>query len=403
MFTDEPRRGEQLQRVESRRIRLARQRVARDLGEGRLGAQDVERLLAQRRGLEPTEEETGHLLRGDERGVAVHTAGHVARERLLRGALLGSGCRLRIERLDLFMRQERVVAEVASHIRIVGRQPELIERVWRRAGRVQPYRARFRLAELRARRCRDERHRQRVRFRTIHAADQLDPRRDVPPLIASPELQRHAVAPLELEEIVRLEQHVGELGVGDARIHPRAHRLLLQHVIDGEMLSDVAQEIHEMQRVQPHRVVAHARRVRPLEREESLELAADPVRVRGDLLRREQLSFCRFAARITDHPRPAPDERDRTMTEALQVHEHHDRHEASDMQAVPRRIESDVGRYRPAGQRCRHSVGVLVHQPTPSKLVEHSGRLHGTKVGARVSDCQATATRRVDAGPRRRR
>ena len=153
-----------------------------------------------------------------------------------------------------------------------------------------------------------------------------------------------------------------------------------------------------VQRVQPRRVVAHARRVRSLEVEEPLELAADAVRVRRDLLGREQLPLRRLPARVADHPRPATDERDRPMTEALQMHEHHDRHEAAHVQAVPRRVESDVRRHRPAGQRCRHPVGVLVHQPTPPKLVEHSVRLHGTKVGAGVSDCQATAARRIDAG-----
>ena len=199
-------------------------------------------------------------------------ARHVARERLLRRALLRRRRRLRVERLDLLARQQREVAEVASDVRVVGREPELIERVRRRARRVEPDGARFRLAELRARRRRDERHRQRVRLGAIHAADQLDPRRDVAPLIAPAELQRHAVAPAELEEVVRLEQHVRELGVRDARVHARAHRVLLQHVVHGEVLADVAQEVHQVQRVQPLRVVAHARRARSLEVEEALEL-----------------------------------------------------------------------------------------------------------------------------------
>ena len=93
----EPRRGQQLQRVEACGIRVARQRVARDLGEGRLGAQDAERRLAQGGRFQSAEEETGHLLRGAECFLAVHTAGHVARERLLGGALLRRGGRLRIE------------------------------------------------------------------------------------------------------------------------------------------------------------------------------------------------------------------------------------------------------------------------------------------------------------------
>jgi hypothetical protein len=217
-------------------------------------------------------------------------------------------------------------------------------------------------------------------------------------LIAPAELQRHAVASPQLEEVVRLEQHVRELGVRDPRVHPRAHRVLLEHVVDGEVLPDVAQEVHEVQRVQPHSVVAHPRRVRPLEGEEPLELAADPVRVRRDLFRREQLPLRRLPARVADHPGAAAHERDRAMAVPLQVHEHHDRHEAADVQAAARRVEADVRRHRLTSQRCRYAVGVLVHQPTPPKLVEHSVPLHGTKVGAGVSDCQAIATRRVRAG-----
>jgi hypothetical protein len=242
-----------------------------------------------------------------------------------------------------------------------------------------------------------------VRVDTIHAPDQLDPGRDVPPLVAPAELQRDTVASPELEEIVRLQQHVREFGVGDAGIHPRAHRILLQHVVHGEMLPDVAQEVHQMERVQPRSIVAHACRARSVEVQEPLELAANAVGVRRHLLCREQLAFGRLAARVADHSGAATDEGDRPMTEPLQVHEHHDRHETADVQTAPRRVEADVRRDRPAGQRRRHPIGVLVHQSAPSQLVEHSGRLHGTKVDAPVSDCQATATRCVDAGPRRRR
>jgi hypothetical protein len=33
---------------------------------------------------------------------------------------------------------------------------------------------------------------------------------------------------------------------------------------------------------------------------------------------------------------------------------------------------------------------MLRHQATPLKLVQHVDRFHGTKLGARVSNCQAT-------------
>src|SRR3954469_23269167 len=97
-----------------------------------------------------------------------------------------------------------------------------------------------------------------------------------------------------------------------------------------------------MERVQPRSIVAHACRAGSVEVEESLELAANAIRVRRDLLRGEQLTFSRLAARSADHAGAATDERDRSVTGALQVHEHHDRDETADVQAAPRRVESDV-------------------------------------------------------------
>ena len=77
------------------------------------------------------------------------------------------------------------------------------------------------------------------------------------------------------EEVVRLQQQVAELGERDAvlALEPAAHRLLLQHVVDGEVLAGVAQERQQVDRRQPVGVVDDARGIaRGVEIEKPLEL-----------------------------------------------------------------------------------------------------------------------------------
>src|SRR5690606_10818101 len=74
-------------------------------------------------------------------------------------------------------------------------------------------------------------------------ADQLGARRDVAPLIAASDLQFAVLRAAEVIKVVRLEQLVAELGVADAGLafHARAHGFTGDHLIDREVLSDVAQ------------------------------------------------------------------------------------------------------------------------------------------------------------------
>jgi hypothetical protein len=58
------------------------------------------------------------------------------------------------------------------------------------------------------------------------------------------------------------------------------------------------------------------------------------------------------------------------MTGTLEMHEPHDRHEAPHMQAIRRRIESDVARHNAIMQRCGQPLGALIEQSAPLKLVQ---------------------------------
>src|SRR2546425_10934580 len=118
-----------------------------------------------------------------------------------------------------------------------------------------------------------------------HPPDEIDAGSDVPPLIAAAHLDGAALAPEQVQEIVRLEQHVAELGVRDARVEPRLHRLLLEHHVHAEVLADVAQEVHEALLPEPFGVVEHdGARLRRIEVEQPRHLIAHALQVLADLL-----------------------------------------------------------------------------------------------------------------------
>src|SRR5207249_11249766 len=60
-----------------------------------------------------------------------------------------------------------------------------------------------------------ERRHEPMRLAALDASDQVDPRGDVAPLIAAAHLDRALFAAKQVQEVVRLEQHVAEFGVRD--------------------------------------------------------------------------------------------------------------------------------------------------------------------------------------------
>ena len=113
---------------------------------------------------------------------------------------------------------------------------------------------------------------------------------------------------VKMQKIVRLQQHVAELGKGDPifAIEAHLHGILADHVIHGEMFPDVAQKIDQIQREEPIGIVHHAGRiVFHLEIEKMRELLFDRLKIGFDGLARKQLSLRGFSARVADHARAA--------------------------------------------------------------------------------------------------
>src|SRR5688572_31042637 len=122
--------------------------------------------------------------------------------------MLGMLGRLTIQLLDRPSGEQREETQEPPHVPIVDVDPELEKPVWRRQLGVEPYRSSLRFTELRAGCGGHERVRQRMRPGALDFADQLHSRGDVPPLIASADLQCAAFTSMELQVVVSLKQHV---------------------------------------------------------------------------------------------------------------------------------------------------------------------------------------------------
>ena len=75
------------------------------------------------------------------------------------------------------------------------------------------------------------------------AAQQFCTRGHIAPLIRTADLQGYIVLVIEFVEIVALHDLVGELGVGNPCFNPLFDRFLAHHVVDGEVFSNITQEV----------------------------------------------------------------------------------------------------------------------------------------------------------------
>src|SRR2546430_11776394 len=181
-------------------------------------------------------------------------------------------------------------------------------------------------------------------FRSLHPADQIGPGGHVAPLVASADLYRAAVLAKQAQEVVRLEHWMAELRVGDPGIcptHAGPHRLARQHAAEREVLADVPEERDDLELRQPLVVVGEDRAARATgEIDEALHLPLQPIGPLCHLLLGVKEALVRLPARVTDQSGAAADEHDGAMASELDSSEREERQEASDVEAVRRRVEA---------------------------------------------------------------
>ena len=242
---------------------------------------------------------------------------------------------------DLVERQPGEDAQVATDVAVIDVDPVLVPVVGAGLGRVEPDRARRGLAHLLAVGCGDEGDRHRVGVPLGHAPDQVDARGDVAPLVGAPDLDEAVLRLGQVEEVVGLEEGVVELQEGHALLQALLDRGARQHLADGHVAADVAEEVHVVEPEQPVAVVDHEA---PGEVQVALELGLQGPLVDLDLLPREQLALRGATRRVPDPRGPAAHQHDRAMPRALEVGHAHDQGQRSGVErgrgAVPAHVEA---------------------------------------------------------------
>ena len=200
-----------------------------------------------------------------------------------------------------------------------------------------------------------------------------------------------------MEVVVGLEQHVAELGVGDAllgALEAGLDGLLGDHLVDGEVLADVAEEVDEAVAAEPLGVVEQqalglARRRRQVEE----AARAGPGSPRGW----PASCSAESRGRSSDLPPGSPirpgaaaGEQDRAMAGELQPAQGEDAEQVADMQAVGGRVEAGVGGRRPGvEQRPERFVAHLVDEAAKREILREGRHLkachgHGSATSGRA-------------------
>ncbi len=174
-----------------------------------------------------------------------------------------------------------------------------------------------------------------------------------------------------------------------------AHRLLGHHLVDREVLADVAQELEGRDGAQPVGVVEQEGAV---EIEELAELGPDALQVALDRLEGEQLALVLLAPGVADHAGPAAGQRDGPVPGLLEAPQRAELQQAAHVQAVRARVEAGVDRearlVEPLGQL---GVGHLVDQAAEGEVLRERGHAfdsairqvgssaHGTGAGSSLA------------------
>ena len=207
----------------------------------------------------------------------------------------------------------------------------------------------------------------------FESADEVDAGGDVAPLVGPPELQFAVVVSKQVEKVICLKEHVGELGVRNAVLHARLHRLLLEHARNGKVFPYITKERYQFELLEPGRVVHHlcARWARA-EIEEPFELLPLPGHVFGHGVLREQRALFALAARVPDQTGPATYEHDGFVPSVLKVRQQHHGHEIANLEATRRGIKAHISRDGSAGESIGKARCLIVDQAAPLEFVEKS-------------------------------
>ena len=145
---------------------------------------------------------------------------------------------------------------------------------------------------------------------------------------------------VEIEEVVTLQQLIGELGeaqtIAGFAVESALHRVLGHHVIDSDMLAHLAGEVKEGVVFHPVVVVDQLGSVRriALKVEETTQLLFDALHIVAQRGLVQQVALLALARGVANHASGTADQSQRFMSAALEMSQHHHAAQVAYMQAV---------------------------------------------------------------------
>jgi hypothetical protein len=179
---------------------------------------------------------------------------------------------------------------------------------------------------------------------------------------------------VQAHEVVGLQQHVAELGVGNSlfrALKSGLDRLLGHHLVHREVLADVAQEVQHGHLAQPQAVVEE-KGVRQIE--ELGELRTDALQMLAEHLFGEHGPLVQLPSGIPDHPGPTAGQRNGPVSSQLEASQGAQLEHVPHMQAVGGGVEAGIDRHAPGVEPLEEGgVGHLVNQATKGEVLRERG------------------------------
>ena len=208
-------------------------------------------------------------------------------------------------------------------------QPELIELVRWSIARVQPDISGFCFTKLTAVSFCNQRASQCEHLSPIGTADQFGTGSNVSPLVGTTHLKLTALCFIQMKEVISLKQLISELGKWQSitrfTIQTAFYRVFCHHIIHSNVLTYFASKIEESEIFHPVIIVHQFGTVRHirLEVEELGKLIFNTCLIVTQCFLVQQVTFCWFSGRVSNHTCSATDQCQRLMTAALEMTKDH--------------------------------------------------------------------------------
>ncbi len=150
---------------------------------------------------------------------------------------------------------------------------------------------------------------------------------------------------MQFQEVISLHNHVVKLQETQAKLtfHTDFEAVCCQHTVYRKVDADFAQELNVVQIAQPVRIVGNDCAVLAIVKiDEAGKLVFNARYIVVDGFHRHHFTHIRFAGGVANHTCAAAHQTDGAVAALLHVRHCHNGQEVADMQAVRRRVDTDI-------------------------------------------------------------